>query len=120
MGVEEFKAGERARQMEVEANEFAAELLMPAHLFQASLDRRAGIDLDHVLSLADEFFVSREAAARRYVALSDEPAAVIFSKEGAIRYVKKHPKFPSLNVWNMWPESAGVQANRYQSQTKRT
>ncbi|MCH7693832.1 MAG: ImmA/IrrE family metallo-endopeptidase [Proteobacteria bacterium] len=100
IGAEAFKAGDRARQMEVEANEFASELLMPARLFQASVNRRAGIDLDHILSLADEFFVSREAAARRYVAHAGEPVAVIFSKEGTIRYVKKHPRFPALNAWS--------------------
>ena len=100
MAVEAFKVGNRARQMEVEANEFASELLMPPRLFQVSLNRRAGIDINHILSMAEEFDVSREAAARRYVAYADEPVAVIFSKEGAIRYVKKHPEFPALNIWS--------------------
>jgi len=103
MVAETFKRGDRALQMEVQANEFAAELLMPAQLFQRELRRLTGLDLDHVLSLADEFFVSREAAARKYVTLVDEPTAVVFSKEGTIRYVKSHPKFPKLGVWSKYP-----------------
>ena len=107
MGVESNRTGDRAVQMEVEANEFAAELLMPSHMFRSRLDRHAGLDLDHVLSLAEEFFVSREATARRYVAFANEPAAVIFSKEGVVRYVKKHPRFPTLGAWAKDPLPVG-------------
>jgi len=100
MATETLKAGDRVIQMEVEANEFAAELLMPSQLFQKQLARHSGINLEHVLLLADDFFVSREAAARRYITYVDEPAAIVFSKDGIIRYVKKHPNFPPLDVWN--------------------
>ncbi|MEM7120543.1 MAG: ImmA/IrrE family metallo-endopeptidase [Pseudomonadota bacterium] len=100
MSVEQFSAGNRALRMEVEANTFAAELLMPAQLFRSRLDRIGGLDLGHILSLADEFCVSREATARRCVAMADEPIAVVFSNRGVIRYVKRHPSFPRLNVWS--------------------
>lgn len=96
---QEFKPGNRTVQMEVEANIFAAELLMPTELFRELLHRHESIDLNQVILAADEFYVSREAAARRFVELSAEDAAVIFSKYGIIRYVKRHPNFPSLNVW---------------------
>jgi Zn-dependent peptidase ImmA (M78 family) len=98
-----FKEGSRAIQMEVEANNFSSELLMPTHQFHTSLSRRAGIDIDHILSVADEYFVSREAAARRYIEHSAEPSAVVFSYEGTIRYIKAHPKFPALDVWSKDP-----------------
>jgi len=103
MAVEAFKAGDRAVQMEVEANQFAAELLMPATLVEQFLLRHSGINIDHIRTMADRFLVSREAAARRYIGLHDEPAAVIFSKEGVIRYAKKHRHFPSIDVWSRDP-----------------
>ncbi len=103
MAVEAFRAGDRAAQMEVEANQFAAELLMPAGLVNGFLRRLSGIDIDHILSMSEDFRVSREAAARRYVALHDDPAAVIFSKDGVIRYIKKHPHFPAIEVWSRDP-----------------
>ena len=87
-----------AMRMEIEANQFAAELLMPTKLFQDSLKRRKGADLEHILELADAFEVSREAAARRYVTFVDEPAAIVFSKEGVIRYMKKSEYFPALCI----------------------
>ena len=100
MRAESFKAGDRTRQMEVEANKFSADLLMPEKLFQESINRFAGVDIDHILSIADKYVVSREATARRYVEFSDEPIAAVFSKNGIIRYVKKPKCFPMLDVWN--------------------
>ena len=86
--------------MEVQANQFAAELLMPKKLFQRHLVNMSGLDLEHIIKLSDDFDISREAIARRYIALSDEPAALVFSKYNKIRYIKKHDNFPRLNVWN--------------------
>lgn len=99
MAAEKFGPSDRAGKMEVEANEFAAELLMPTSLVKSFLNRLKGLDIDHIKSMASSFDVSREAAARRYVIAQDEPSALVFSKNGIIRYVKKHQYFPSLNVW---------------------
>jgi len=99
MAAETYKQGDRAAQMEVEANQFAAELLMPSEQVRMHLRRLSGIDIDHILSMANRFDVSRESAARRYIASHDEPAAVVFSKDGVIRYVKRHQYFPALDVW---------------------
>lgn len=103
MVVEAFSQGDRAAQMEVEANEFSAELLMPPQLVRKFLRQRRGIDIEHIVAMADTFEVSREAASRRYVLAQDEPAAVVFSKQGVIRYPKKHPKFPALSAWSGQP-----------------
>ncbi len=100
MSVERYKRNDRAAKMEVEANEFAAELLMPPGLVATFLRRRAGADLEHILAMAEHFEVSKEAAARRYVVKVDEPSAVVFSKDRAIRYIKPHDDFPRLCVWN--------------------
>ena len=62
---------------EIEANRFAIELLAPPHLMRPYL---GGIpDLAKVLSLAGALDLSREACARRYVEMLEQPSALIFS-----------------------------------------
>lgn len=100
MAIEQFQTNNRLQRMEVEANEFAAALLMPMRFVHSFMRQRMGADLEHILSMAKKFEVSREAAARRYVVANDEPAAVVFSKGDTIRYIKKHQHFPFLDVWN--------------------
>ena len=100
MAVEYQAHQKRALKMEGQANEFAAELLMPAKELNAFVRSKSGVDISHVLTLADRFLVSREAAARRYVTLLGEPTALVFSRENQIRYVKKTEDFPRLDVWN--------------------
>lgn len=85
--------------MEAEANEFSAELLMPENQLRNFLRAKSGADLEHIADFAVKFEVSKEAMARRYVEYnSNEPAAVVFSKNGIIRYVKKHNDFAYLNI----------------------
>ena len=103
MNVESAKAGDRHAKMELEANQFAAELLMPDALVSAFLERKVGADLDHIFALADWFEVSKEAAARRYIARQDLAAAIVFSHNGVIRYIKTNGTFPRLSLWNGAP-----------------
>ncbi len=77
--------GNRVVRMEAEANTFAAELLFPRRPFVDDLRRRAGLDLEHILDLAGRYDMSKEATARRYVALQDELCAVVFSHK------QRHP-----------------------------
>lgn len=82
----------RHRVQESEANRFAIELLASKHATQPCL---GGIpDLERVLALAEDLLISREAAARRYVELHDDPCAVVFSRDGEVRYVGKGVEFP--------------------------
>lgn len=94
------KPGDGHAKMEVEANQFAAELLMPDAWIRRFLRRKVGLDLEHIFEMAALFEVSKEAAARRYLTFAGEPVAVVFSQEGTIRYVKKTDDFPRLSVWN--------------------
>jgi Zn-dependent peptidase ImmA (M78 family) len=94
----EADSGDRVARMEVEANVFAAELLFPRRLFLADLRRRAGLDLEQILELAARYDMSKEATARRYVALHDEPCAVVFSHNGLIRYWRKNKDFPFIEA----------------------
>ena len=95
--------GDKHAKMEAEANLFAAELLMPAARVRRFLRSKAGLDLQHIFDLAGFFKVSKEAAARRYLSFASEPAAVVFSHNGKVRYVKKRDEFPRMSVWNGQP-----------------
>ena len=88
----------RHQQQEAEANRFAIELLAPAWRLGPYLSGAA--DLAHVLALAANLDISKEAAARRYVALHDETLAVVFARGDTVRYVDRPPEFPSLSFWN--------------------
>ena len=99
--------------MEVEANVFAAELLFPQALFLADLRGRAGLDLEHVLHLAGRYDMSKEATARRYVALQDEPCAVVFSHNGVIRYIRKNRDFPFIGPTPGPPVPSGALSARH-------
>jgi hypothetical protein len=90
------RAGRHLRQ-EREANTFAIELLAPRRLIWPYLERPA--ELTHALALAGDLEISREAAARRYVALHDECLAVVFSAGDRVRYVEKGRAFPGTAVW---------------------
>jgi len=77
---------------EIEANRFAIELLAPPQLMRPYL--RGIPDLAKVLSLARVLDLSREACARRYVEMLEQPSALILSADGVVRYVDRHREFP--------------------------
>jgi Zn-dependent peptidase ImmA (M78 family) len=78
---------------EVEANEFAAELLMPEHLFKPFCDRNKP-SLNDVREIASRFQTSLTATAIRFVTFADEPCAVIYSTNGAVEWAKPTKNFP--------------------------
>jgi Zn-dependent peptidase ImmA (M78 family) len=80
---------------EAEASRFAIELLAPPRLMRPYL--RGIPDLAKALTLSNEFGLSREAGARRYVELHDQPSALVFSAEGVVRYVERSPAFPFVS-----------------------
>lgn len=79
---------------EVQANEFSSEILMPRARFKKHMKRKDEPDLEHVRDLASMFDTSIEATARRYVALSDYPIAMVFAKGKQVRHAWKGPEFP--------------------------
>lgn len=74
---------------EPEANQFAAELLMPDALFRKRCDKKRP-SLKDVRALADEFETSLTATAIRFVQLAPEPCALVLSKDSLVARV----------VWN--------------------
>jgi len=78
---------------EVQANQFSAELLMPAPLMKARLQRLKDPELAHILALRDEFETSVEMTARRMVELCEYACAVVFTRDNVVRYVVRSKYF---------------------------
>lgn len=76
---------ESAASYEVEADHFAAGLLMPGNLFKAALSR-GGDGLDAILAAAAACETSLTATAIRFAQSADEPVAVVVSSGGRIEY----------------------------------
>jgi hypothetical protein len=69
----------------LEANFFAAELLMPRHLFQAELSKSRPTSR-FVNELADRFQTTRTSTAFRVADLSKDYFALVMSSDGVIRW----------------------------------
>lgn len=82
----------KASAPEVEANHFAAELLMPEPVF-APLIRRGRPSLRRISDLADEFDTSLTATACRLADVSDDYCAVVVSENGRIRWWRGSARF---------------------------
>lgn len=89
---------DKIAEMEVEANRFSARLIMPKISFVRDMRRRQGCELEHVLALAIQYGTSKEATARRYVELHDEPCAAIVSHQGRVLRFYRNEDFPYLDI----------------------
>lgn len=88
------------RQYEWEANDFAAELLMPRSLFLADARERdpAFEDICELTSPA-MYDVSVTAAAIRYVEVTSEACALVCARAGTIEWVSKSESFRYRVPW---------------------
>lgn len=96
MSVATTSAKNRYLRQEAEANRFAIELLAPKDKAQPFLIGEP--DCRQIMDLADALEISREAAARRYIALHDAPVAVVFSKDGKMLYSDRSKDFPWITL----------------------
>lgn len=78
---------------EVEANEFASELLLPHRLIRERF-ASAEPSVDRISEVAREFEVSLTATTRRYVDLTELACAMIWSEGGAARWFHRSQNFP--------------------------
>ncbi len=81
------------RELEREANEFAAELLMPGDLVGAFMSG-ATPSLGLIQRIAGEFGASLSAAAWRYCDVAPNMCAIVWSTDRVIQWVKRSPNFP--------------------------
>lgn len=87
-----------ASRVEVQANRFAAKLLMPERAFRREIKRSDAPSLQAVVEISNLFDVSKEATARRYVELHDTACAIIFSE--SLRFMRPYRSsdFPFVNL----------------------
>jgi hypothetical protein len=78
---------------EPEANQFAAEMLMPRKLFEPYCDVRQP-SLEHVRRLADLFRTSQMSTGIRFAAYCPEPCAFVYSRSGKIMWSSQSDSFP--------------------------
>jgi hypothetical protein len=71
-------------QIEHQANQFAATLLMPLDDFRRQIDARARVDLDMISHCADRYRVSLIAAIRRWLSYTERRAVLVVSRDGYI------------------------------------
>ena len=80
---------------ELEANEFASELLMPEKLFlNEAKDKKITPLL--IKQLAEKFKTSLTATVFRYMQLDLHPICLVFIENGIVKYWKKSEE---LRVW---------------------
>lgn len=81
-------------QVEWEANDFAAELLMPRRLFSSDADRRSpSFSSVYELASASYYDVSVTAAAWRFVQTTRESCALVVLKDGVVEWVARSRSF---------------------------
>jgi len=84
--------------IEAQANEFAANLLMPERQLRAVAKLWGSPEIQSILNLQTLCFVSKEAAARRFLDLHGDPCAVVFSRDGQVRYSIARGGFPAIEL----------------------
>jgi len=94
----EMRLDKDHRRREAEANRFAAGLLMPRPWFSRDMERLGDAEVTHVQTLAERYCTSLEATSNRYIDLTDDVCAFVFSKDGIIRYIRATRTFPRVAV----------------------
>ncbi len=90
------KAGDQRQSREVEANRFAALVLMPPHRLRTAMAAFRVPGLQHVLELARNFAVGKEAAARAYVQYHSERIAIVIAGNGRVQRCYRSLSFPTV------------------------
>jgi len=81
---------------EIDANEFASELLMPEKLFVKEAKKAKKFSPLLIKQLSERFNVSLTATVFRYMQFDLHPICIVFIEEGRVKYWKKSD---SLRVW---------------------
>lgn len=103
-----FNAKTNAQLIELEANQFASELLLPSTYADNFVCDKSNLDIEKIIELSDSFNVSRSATFRKVREKCPSPMAVIYSHEKQIKSLDINKPFPFMNVWvgNELPESS--------------
>lgn len=87
---------------EVEANEFAAELLMPRNQFTGfTSDTKFNTEL--IIKTANHFESSITSTSIKYADVGHEPIAMIYTKKGVVKWKRINNSFPFTFIRNGQP-----------------
>jgi Zn-dependent peptidase ImmA (M78 family) len=86
------------RKEEMQANRFAAGLLMPKPWFVEFVAGLGKPTVTHLPIIAAAYDVSLEAAASRYVELTPGMYGLVFVKDGVVRYMRLSRSFPPTSI----------------------
>jgi len=89
---EDLCAWNENKKQEIEANEFAANILMPSNIFIRFI-KKGQPNFENIKKLSNEFRTTLTATAIRYVSLSSEPCAIVVTQNDIIRWYKKSTSF---------------------------
>lgn len=84
--------------LEVEANEFAADLLMPADEFRIAANNEK-FSHKTITEISERFTVSRAAAAYRWIKLSSRKVGFVISRDGMICGGRASEKLLKMGVF---------------------
>jgi Zn-dependent peptidase ImmA (M78 family) len=98
-----YKQTTPLEKIEVEANLFSSELLLPEKEFRVDLRTSPEPCLSNVIKLSNIYDVSKHATARRFVMLNDHPCAIIQSHDRIISHIYSNKDFPFMAVKNTNP-----------------
>ncbi|MFX1277512.1 MAG: ImmA/IrrE family metallo-endopeptidase [Promethearchaeota archaeon] len=97
--------------VEIEANEFAAEFLMPTELFRNECQGKY-FGPEVIDYLSERFNVSKTAAILRFVKIGNHPICIVYSHNNRMKWWKTSPDFPYfLNFKSNQPPPSGSVAN---------
>ncbi|MDR3714758.1 MAG: ImmA/IrrE family metallo-endopeptidase [Puia sp.] len=78
---------------EIEANEFAAELLMPTEVFHSECKSKGKLEPKLIDHLANRFQVSKTSAILKFVKRGNYPSMAVFCKDNKMKWWKKSEDF---------------------------
>lgn len=85
------------KQHEVEANEFAAELLMPTEIF-LKISKKEKFSLKFIQELKELFDTSLTATAIRFAEKGNDPILLVCSQNNIVRWYAKNNEFPFSQI----------------------
>ncbi len=84
--------GANPQDPEIEANQFAAEFLLPAHVVRNKLVS-AMSSISRISLLANEYDTRLTATVRRFVEITDHACAMVWSQDGQARFYNRSERF---------------------------
>ena len=107
---EELMSWYRGGPHEVEANEFAAEFLMPSELFRKECERKK-FEPKVITHLSERFLTSKTATILKFVKRGNHPVFVMYCKDGKMKWWKKSEDFYHYSLFEYdFPPPTGTVA----------